>query len=751
MPKALTIGQNLAHYNSSPENRIDGEPSALEVTKEGNVKTAAQSNITTKFREAFESFDSTDVAYVPEDSDNRWFKSKASGDIIQVDGNAVAASYLTISKDPLNADTVSFIEITDRFDMPIEASFGHHMSQRTLGQEFSTEIVDDEVIDAMPDVAIASISQSTTTLSATTATPHGLVPGKRIGIYGVNDSRFNYQALVIATTPTPTTFTATAGSGGTIPSVTAGPFTTGYIYQRQSLGLAKDGTSMIFENAAVTNASFYIRGDAGDALPSGTIIGNHSATILSTASVQAVNAQNIRAFQPTDEYRIKMQADRLQWSNVPIDSVASETNVVNRTQVIPSPSKKYKLRIRATNNKGLSVPVAQIISAVKTASTTATITTDRPHGLTTADLVTIYGIRDQSATSFPNLLTATAVASVVDATHFTIVIGSSGTVTSYGGYVSRVNGGNLPSALGAIAQVIQQATLTNGILTLVGSASWTGALIGDYVNIVGCRNNINGATMNLDGAYRVRNIVTTSLELEPIGDTVMPTDFTITDCGGAVIKRTCLRISFIRIFDYNRERVEFLARPTSDLASSVPVSVNNSVAVGTVTTLTGGGIAHDAADSGNPIKIGGKAFTADPTPVASSDRADLYVDTLGKAVNTPLAPRNLAMQGNVTIANTTETTVVAAAGASVFTDISTIIVSNTSTTGVRVDFRDASAGTVRHSIWIPATTTIACNFDDCPLKQTTAANGVWTAQLSATPSGGGADVRITMAGPGRKA
>ena len=44
-----------------------------------------------------------------------------------------------------------------------------------------------------------------------------------------------------------------------------------------------------------------------------------------------------------------------------------------------------------------------------------------------------------------------------------------------------------------------------------------------------------------------------------------------------------------------------------------------------------GDVAHDDADSGNPIKIGGKAVarTSVPTDVAANDRVNLWVDVNG--------------------------------------------------------------------------------------------------------------------------
>ena len=537
-------------------------------------------NITSKFREAFETYDPVN---------GLWTQSLSPGDFISLEGNAAAASYLTVSKDPLSAGATT---ITSRatFSMPFDFTIGLHMSQRTLGQEFAIELVSDETPLPTPaDLAISSITQAVSVLTVTTTLPHNLRPGMRFGIRDCVDSRFNYPALVVASTPSTTQFTATAGPGGTIPSVTAGPFASGFVFQRSALGLAPNGASMIFENATATNASFYVRSESGDALPSGAIIGFHSITTLSTASVQAINAAMTYSFQPTNEFRLAMMIDGIQWSDAVIDTLAASNNRYKRTQVVPDTAPDYRFRVRATNNDSLSRPNAQIVTAVKSGTTTATITTDVPHGLTTTDLVVVYGIRAQGATEFPNLLTATAVASVVNATQFTIVIGTAGTVTSYGGFVARVNGGNLPSAIGASAVIAQSIVRTANMLTVTGNASWTGLLIGDMVNLVGCRNNTDGATLGIDGAYRVANVATTALTLEPIANawtsaglgTVSPTgaDILSTNCGGAIIKRTCLRLSFTRVMDFQRQRVEMLPRPTGDISSALPVAVQNTATV----------------------------------------------------------------------------------------------------------------------------------------------------------------------------
>lgn len=573
------------------------------------LNRVANGNISNKFREAFE-------AYAPGD---KWAQELASGDIVQVDGNAFGSSYLVVSKDPLSANGATSIESVARFEMPVDVAIGLHLSQRTLGQEFGVEFVSDEVpLASQPDVTIASISQSTTTLSVTTATAHGLFPGMRIGIRDCTDSRLNYSALVVATTPTPTTFTATAGPGGTIPSVTAGPFTNGSVYQRTAMSRAQNGASIVFENATATNASAYVRSASGDMLPSGTAAGNHSLTIGTTASVQVLAAAGAYSFQPTNEFRLSAFVDGLQWSDVPVDSVAASTNRLRRTQVVPDQTKSYLLRFRAANLPGLTRPIAQIVSAAKTGTTTATVVTDVPHGLTTGDQINAYGARD--ATNFANLTAATSVASIVNATTFTVVWGAAVTSTTFGGYVSRVNGGQVQQ--GVVTQVLQSISRTANVVTAVGSAAWTGVLIGDYVNLVGVRDTSTGATLGLDGAYRIRDIVTTNLVLEPIGATPTGTDIVSTNCGGGVLRRTDLRVSFVRVLDFDRHRVELMPRPAGDEAASIPVRVNGTptVALSGTANAVHGNVAEDAAAGTNPVIVGGVARTAAvPATIVAGD------------------------------------------------------------------------------------------------------------------------------------
>ncbi len=160
---------------------------------------------------------------------------------------------------------------------------------------------------------------------------------------------------------------------------------------------------------------------------------------------------------------------------------------------------------------------------------------------------------------------------------------------------------------------------------------------------------------------------------------------------------------------------------------------------GTVTASNAtGNVAHDAADSGNPVKFGGKALTTNPTAVADADRVDARFDDLGRQVVVLNHVRDLVTQSTITLSSTTETTLLAAGAAGVFHDLTLLIVTNSSATAVRVDFRDATGGTVRFSLAIAANGGAVVPFA-VPWTQTAAANN-WTAQLSAAVT----DVRIAV-------
>jgi hypothetical protein len=576
-----------------------------------NNLTVNPQNIVQQFRDEFVTFDTT----------NTWSLGTGTNDIVLFDGNSAAISYVVISKDPFTIGSESNLTSNFAFSCPAEVTVGLSMSQRIWGQECSIEFISasDAPYPPIQDNAITSISQSTTTLSVTTANNHGLSAGSRIAINGVtSDSRLNYPSLVVASVPSSNTFTCTAGPLGTITSVTSGPFTNqGNVSYRPALGYTPEGFGQVFENTTATNASYYVNSMSFEPYNSGTFNGNQNVTTGSSVPVQSINAAYAYAFSPTTEYRYVLTSDKIQFYDLSIDTTTQPSGRINRTAIIPSINKNYKVRIRANNTKGLQVPVAKIVSSAKTGTTTATITTDINHGLTTGDYVFVYGNRDQ--TNFANLSTAAVVASAPTGNTFTVVHGTAVTATTYGGLVMRQHGSSgAPACLAALA--VQSASSTTTELTLIGSGNWAW-VVGDYVNVYGVRVDTTGADLGVDGTYKVVNVSTTTLVLRPIGSTVLVQNIASTNCGGTVIKRTDIRLNFVRGMQFQRERVEILNK--TDAVSSIPVLVNTNSSLGTVSTVTTVATVSTASLSINTIvtDIASAALTTSATATAITPAA----------------------------------------------------------------------------------------------------------------------------------
>jgi len=121
------------------------------------------------------------------------------------------------------------------------------------------------------------------------------------------------------------------------------------------------------------------------------------------------------------------------------------------------------------------------------------------------------------------------------------------------------------------------------------------------------------------------------------------------------------------------------------------------------TDLTGcvritGKVAHDGADTGNPIKVGGKAYSFDGTvpgtAVAEADRAHFITDLYGRQYVETAHPRYFNARADYAGAQT-NATVQAAPGAGLKLYITDIMISNGATAG-NITLLDGSGGTV---IW----------------------------------------------------
>ena len=118
---------------------------------------------------------------------------------------------------------------------------------------------------------------------------------------------------------------------------------------------------------------------------------------------------------------------------------------------------------------------------------------------------------------------------------------------------------------------------------------------------------------------------------------------------------------------------------------------------GTVTVA--GAAAHDAAISGNPTRVAGRAVSSDITAVATGDTTDLIADLNGKQVVLPYSiPENFTSGATAAITGTTSTSVIAAPGAGIRLYVTSLLVTNShATVSTLVTITDGSGGTTLYA------------------------------------------------------
>lgn len=518
------------------------------------VVTNATSNISTKIVSACESYPDAfwDTATI------------GDGDFILARGNTAGAGWIEISKDPYAADTETILPVAGNISMPIRMSILDSMTHRNAGEQTAAiEFLSDDAaygaspLDTPVAVEILNASQTTSTITVNFATAPAspFRVGQVVSIYGFVDTRLNVNNATVASvvsdtsitvvgndyTLTSTTITTTLGSG------------TAFIERVDQLGLARNGISYIHGNATNTNRRSYVRSQGGLARPSGTLASTHAFTTGTDTASAAANIYRAESFLAPLETVFFASRDGVTVADRSPDANAAITPRVRFTQNVPSPLRPYKLQFRVRATKSLTRPIAKIVSITKTASTTAVVVTDGPHGLVTGQYVGFYGVNNQTA--FANQTTG-LICTVIDATTFSVVHGSSTTATSYGGFVFRSQGQQLLG--GAIAQVAQSVSRTSNIVTIIGNASWAApTTIGNVVEVIGLRDTVTGDDLGLDGAYNVINISTTALTLEPV-DGHAPTgiDVASVNCGGGVVQRLGYRIHRVMAVEYDPLMIE---------------------------------------------------------------------------------------------------------------------------------------------------------------------------------------------------
>lgn len=558
----ITLNTSTSGMQATDKIRIDYDAPFSEMIYDKTVV----GNSRAKFRDGFASKD------VAQPNPATWdlAEDTPGAHIITQGGDSSGSSYLRISLSPFVEANGMSLTSKKSFQFPLRVGFGLSASQRIVGQEFFVGLVGCDGSGAVPvmtPVPDKLIGGTTVTIASNIATinmvNHGYKGGDRVILFGCADHRLNVGPVPI---------TVVNADSFTIPIVlTSATYSSvgGYVRTADPFRYAKNGAGLLFENATTTNASFVARRN-------GAKFRSLNSTVGSTTANQTNTSPYTDAFNATTTNELFLSMDEVLFRSFAADSTGGMNGMGKFTQSVPDEELEYKIQIRARNLNGFSLPVGRIVSAVKSGTTTATVTTDVPHGLVAGDFVQIYGTRDQ--TNFAQLSTQTAIASVPSSTTFTVVWGSAVTATTYGGVV-WANQGQV-AAPGVIGQSIQSMSRTNGVLTLVGNAAWSGPIPGEYVQVHG----LETAAAAYEGAYKVLRVSSTLLELESTG-----VDFASVTTGGAVIRRTDVRLHFARIMDFTRLGVEILGGKgnTSDVNNSVPVSITGAPTMG-VSQSTGG-------------------------------------------------------------------------------------------------------------------------------------------------------------------
>jgi hypothetical protein len=155
-----------------------------------------------------------------------------------------------------------------------------------------------------------------------------------------------------------------------------------------------------------------------------------------------------------------------------------------------------------------------------------------------------------------------------------------------------------------------------------------------------------------------------------------------------------------------------------------------------------GSIAHDGADSGNPVKVGAKATTSvsGNTMVASNDRTDLFAGIDGVQIVRPYANLEDRVSAVVGVTDGSSTSLVAAQGAGIRFCVTTLVVSNSSATNVTVDIRDGTGGSV--IMTIPAAANMGGAVVPLPIPLCTTANTA----MAMDPSAAATTVTVSAIG-----
>jgi len=225
----------------------------------------------------------------------------------------------------------------------------------------------------------------------------------------------------------------------------------------------------------------------------------------------------------------------------------------------------------------------------------------------------------------------------------------------------------------------------------------------------------------VSGATDSVNVVTTvGLTDTEIRATALPISGTVTADAGTNLNTSALATSANQLADGHNVTVDNASIAITD---AITAGWDNAVSDG---ASVSGEVAHDSPDAGEPVKMGGKARTANPTAVANNDRVDAFYSDVGMQVMRPIQVRDLLLTAYVVLSNGTETDLLDGTS-SQFHDLIYIMGANTSDAAVTVEVRSGTANSVQLALEIPANATQGVSLP-VPIPQSEA-DQAWTVDM----------------------
>lgn len=285
----------------------------------------------------------------------------------------------------------------------------------------------------------------------------------------------------------------------------------------------------------------------------------------------------------------------------------------------------------------------------------------------------------------------TSVIPGTGATNLGKAIDSAGGATDTGVAILAIRDDTLTTLTPVDGDYVALRTNSTGALHVTGGGGGTEPVLGTATYTEGTTVGTTIAVVRND---TLATLADTDNELAPLQVNASGALYTVLSTGSASIG-TLAANSGVDIGDVD---ILSIAAGDNNIGN---VDIVSGV-ITTVTTLTGSGLAHDAIDSGNPHKIGGRAQeqTAQLEEVANDDRADAAFDRQGRLATWMGFPVQSAIINDATSGNNT---IQAAAGAGLRIAVIGCVIVSDGTVDVRwEDGADGGSGTFTGQIPLQA-------------------------------------------------